>query len=403
MSQFLRLIKKTAKVIVSRYRISVSYLIFYIRKFEALRNLLRIPRNEAVESGTIEDSSILEKIEIETINSVTISPIENLGRKKAPIFSEFKDYSMKPISLNKISKGIVWGAYGGAVFDQTFRIINDLSPDKWANLHSVHTRIRLPKKKYLRGTSFLLADGEAYDNYHHWMFDVLPKLQLAKLCGVNLEDIDHFLIYAKRLPFQMETLGYLGVPKDRIVNISESTCLLTDELIVIDPMRTFRKVPPCSVGILRNYFLQSSNHIEEPFRKIFLSRNDASFRRVTNEKALLPILSENNFEIISFAGLSVKEQIRIVQQSKIVVGPTGSTMSNITFANPGCKLLELFSPAFVDPFTLSITSQVAVDHFYLVGEDESHLNEPDDSDFKRDIEIDPSQFLAAIRYLCKLK
>jgi zinc transport system permease protein len=35
--------------------------------------------------------------------------------------------------------------------------------------------------------------------YFHWLFDILPRINLLELAGINYEDIDYWLSYAFNL------------------------------------------------------------------------------------------------------------------------------------------------------------------------------------------------------------
>ena len=67
-------------------------------------------------------------------------------------------------------------------------------------------------KKKLRGNVFsLLTGGGGNANYWHWLFDVLPRLNILQTKR-NLDEIDFFLFPDIKENYQFETLDILNIP-----------------------------------------------------------------------------------------------------------------------------------------------------------------------------------------------
>ena len=60
-----------------------------------------------------------------------------------------------------------------------------------------------------------------------------------------------------------------------------------------------------------------------------------------NENALSSLLSDLEFEMIDMAAKSLKEQIALMSEARVVISPTGAALTNIVFAHPAARLLIL--------------------------------------------------------------
>jgi capsular polysaccharide biosynthesis protein len=78
--------------------------------------------------------------------------------------------------------------------------------------------------------------------------------------------------------------------------------------------------------------------------KIYISRTDASLRRLANEQELCGYLRGLGFEIIVMSEHSWEEQIAIVSRARVVVGPHGMGLTHLAFNNGRPKVIEIFNP-----------------------------------------------------------
>ena len=62
----------------------------------------------------------------------------------------------------------------------------------------------------------MLTGGGGNNNYWHWLFDVLPRLEI---CGKTnkLDKIDYFIVPSLEKKFQKETLNRLNINNKKIL------------------------------------------------------------------------------------------------------------------------------------------------------------------------------------------
>lgn len=232
---------------------------------------------------------------------------------------------------------------------------------------------------------------EAASLYYHWLFQLLPRYELIRRAGVDLESIDHYFVNSRRSRFQRETLALLGVDPSKIIDGDEVRHLRARELVVPSvPLGTgcFR---PWMTEFLRNTFIPNSG-IERPSgRRLYISRGDAAYRRTLNEQEVIKFLHHRGFEVFQMEGLSVQEQAAVMASCEVVVAPHGGGMSNIVFCSPGTKIIEIFSPELVATYFWKLSNELNLDYYYLLGKGPPATLSPDypqSWDARSDIEVD---------------
>jgi len=63
----------------------------------------------------------------------------------------------------------------------------------------------------------LLTGGGGNNNYWHWLYDVLPRLELCKKVK-KLDEIDFFLFPNLENKFQKESLEILNIPSHKLLS-----------------------------------------------------------------------------------------------------------------------------------------------------------------------------------------
>ncbi|MAF47337.1 MAG: glycosyltransferase 61 family protein [Rhodospirillales bacterium] len=178
-------------------------------------------------------------------------------------------------------------------------------------------------------------------NYYHWMLDYLPRLALAgDLAG---GDAVKFLVNAERARFQDECFDLLGIDADRLVGAPDAAQIVCDELFVAPiPIRDMH-LDAAALGWLRDGFAAKAlgGAGSSDKRRLYVSRKDASLRRVANEAEVLEALKPFGFEVIVGGELTVAEQIRLFSAAEAVVAPNGAAFANLVFAPSGALVVEL--------------------------------------------------------------
>lgn len=199
--------------------------------------------------------------------------------------------------------------------------------------------------------------------FYHWVFEVLPRLHLVEKAGYSTEKV----FVEAHFAFQKQSLELLGIGQEQIINASEYEAVKAPKLIVPAISET-PTVWACQY--LRKTFLPKVSKL--PRFRLYVSRNDASRRRVINEEPLLKLLKKFDFQKVELSHLSFKEQIELFQAADAVVGPHGAGFSHLAFCDPGTPVLEFFSPAYVNCCYWHVCDRLGLPYHYLFGEGERY-------------------------------
>ena len=214
-------------------------------------------------------------------------------------------------------------------------------------------------------------------NYYHWIFDDLPRLKLLE--GV-IDEIDYLIVPHDLKRFHLETLNLLGFPEGRLLKIKDGMHLQCERLFVPSFGSTWNMSWTCE--FLRDSFLPDD--LAEPHRLIYISRKDAPYRKIINEEEVEDYLREIGFEIVQMSELPFLEQVKICAEAKIVVGPHGAGLSNIIFCRDA-KVLEIFSPSYVNECYWSLINIDGAEYYYLIGENTPEILPFSQRNFKVDM------------------
>lgn len=217
------------------------------------------------------------------------------------------------------------------VYDKHLRYIQlDKSHD---DLSSKHVRRPIPFfcRKIYKPLLFL---GSRYtDNHYHFVFEQLPLIQYA-INRIKFSK-DHVLMttYGQG-QWQSEYLTRLGLAPEQIIETSFGTTWFRSAQIVPNlPMaeRSAPYEPESYKSIVAAMLPERKNHVKDT--DLFISRNDAARRRVTNEDQLFetarryfPLLKR-----IYLSKLSLSEQLNLFDSCRVLIGPVGQAFRNVLF------------------------------------------------------------------------
>ena len=216
--------------------------------------------------------------------------------------------------------------------------------------------------------------------YFHWLGEVFSACYLLSLAGIDLDEVDYFLVNAPFPKYQLEMLQILGISPDKILDSDTYPYIQAEELIIPYYGNVDGWFPKLAVDFLRNLFLSqetiktsSSGSIssENLPKKVYLSRDQVSYRKVINELEVRDFLATIGFVTIIPESLSMMEQVSLFSQVEVIISPHGAGLTNAMFCAAGTKIIELFNPDYVYGCFWAIASQVDLDYYYLISQEAS--------------------------------
>jgi capsular polysaccharide biosynthesis protein len=79
----------------------------------------------------------------------------------------------------------------------------------------------------------------------------------------------------------------------------------------------------------------------KPHRKVYISRAKAPSRKISNEAELLPYLQNAGFEVVYAEELSFAEQVKLFNETSVLLAIHGGGMANVVFMQPFTTVLEI--------------------------------------------------------------
>jgi len=202
----------------------------------------------------------------------------------------------------------------------------------------------------------LLTGGGGNDNYWHWLFDVLPRIDICENT-IELDKIDFFLLPDNKRKFQIETLEILGIPQRKQISSVNFRHIISKELYVTshpvvltnDATDGIQNMPLWISEWLKKKFIKKNINEKVNFsKKIYIDRGDSisnvkDLRSITNEEEIKQFLLQNGFKIIKLGDLHFKDQVLTFNNADIIVGLHGAGFANLAFCKPDAKIIELRS------------------------------------------------------------
>lgn len=258
------------------------------------------------------------------------------------------------------------------------------------NKHPIWKKWKLRPYTYFKSVVAVVASFGGDHNYYHWMFDTLPRIGILMSSNINLGSIDYFFVNECRYSFHKETLNTLGIASSKLIECTKITHLKAETLIVPSLSGDNGHMPKWVCDFLRNSFLKTVNEFI-PQRRIYISRNDTAFRRIINESEVIDFLSKYGFESIQLASMTISQQVELFASASVIVAPHGAGLVNAVFCSPRTKIIELFSPHYTNVCFWSLSNNVDLDYYYLLGYNSQKDKNTELPEYQRNFYIDISK------------
>ena len=192
-------------------------------------------------------------------------------------------------------------------------------------------------------------------NYGHFILDCLPSLVILDERGL----LDRFPPIAPRLKTWQRDLIRLtiGAPvrelRDDFVRVGTAVHATSMDYFLHGPGELLERT--------RARILSRSPPPKRSGRRLYFSRRGHSMRVMINETALEAALRMRGFEIVRPERLSAAEQIAMMQEAQVVVGPSGAAMANALFARSGARIVEIQPENFASQWVWAVARRAGAE------------------------------------------
>ncbi|MGB3514021.1 MAG: tetratricopeptide repeat protein [Microcoleaceae cyanobacterium] len=331
---------------------------------DILNKFCQLTEDRKVTSNSI---NTIHRINIHPPSQINLLASQNIERKLHPSL-KMNQVKSGEAFIATVPEARAWGdGLNTAVITADNKLIIDISSGAAELIISSE---KLSPVYQIDGTVAFLSVRWGGGGYYHWMFDVLARISLLYKSNIDISSIDKFIFNKIQTKFQRETIKTLGISQDKIIESIHYPHIHAQKLIVpsIPYQEGFRNTKwACNFfkeKFLPNNFLKSS--LAE---KIYISRKQASKRRVVNEAEVVSLLEKFGFQIIILELMSVAEQALCFANAKVVVAPHGAGLTNLVFSSSGTKVIEFFDSEYVVKCYWLISNVCGLEHYHLIGDE----------------------------------
>ncbi|WP_455185419.1 glycosyltransferase 61 family protein [Azospirillum palustre] len=212
-------------------------------------------------------------------------------------------------------------------------------------------------------------------NYYHWMVDYLPGLGLLEKNGI-LRNVP-VIFNSDLTSFQKQSLEHIGFDFSRYLDPVQGNVFHCSQLwatVRVPGRRAIMGMPDWwqsevdieTLSWLRETFLGTSDDSRpKGERKLYLSRGNASLRRLLNDGDVVELMMAAGYEIVHPEQLSVAEQVSLFAEASHVVGVHGAAFTNIAFMSPGSKIFEIVGEFKPPEFYKKIAGILGLSHDFI--------------------------------------
>ena len=228
---------------------------------------------------------------------------------------------------------------GKEIFVKSLNKYSDSKKKKLMNRINFFLDNYIKKKRIVLNTDGILLTDQKAKNYFHWMTEVVPSLCLIEnflknrmvLIPFDFQNCD----FIKHSLFLFKNLKIRYVRKNEIIyckklyvpsHVSLGGGNYND--VIIQKTRKFIR------AAFKNY------NFKKRIKKIYISREEAAYRKILNEKDVINLLDEYGFETLYFEKIPWKEQIGIAMNCKYLFSPHGAGLTNMIFMRTNSLVYE---------------------------------------------------------------
>lgn len=203
----------------------------------------------------------------------------------------------------------------------------------------------------MNGDALLLWGSE---NFGHWVFTYLHRLCTA-------EGLNYPIAIRNTVPSRFyDWLPLLGFGNS-IARVPDNTLFAS---LHVPPVQHYRSADnqthasEKAVYWFRGKLLPHAVKTLTPVRRIYVSRGDASWRRIVNETALIDALSDEGFMPILPEYASVVSQITLFSQAEIIIAPIGASSCLTMLAPTTARIIEIAPPGISGDFASKLWAEM---------------------------------------------
>ncbi len=311
---------------------------------------------------------------IDIDSDILLDTIYSFYKKETPKqhknFSVFGDKSsssfklntkIKPSALPEINlkeyKNRIYIVSPGIVVDCNNSIYNSLRQfsyeavnSGWLNKRGLQRVIELKRDmdtKRLYG-DYILLSRVGDHIYGHWLLDILPKVFLTES---KFKGKFKYIVSSSIPKYALNWLKLFGVEKERLfLWYRGGVSLELDNIYFVSNLRYNNEISSKLIDFANYIKNKVELRTDKIYEKIFISRKKLNstknnIRVLDNIDNIEAIVKKYGYKVVYPESMSLKEQINMFANSKIIIGEDGSALHNSIFASKGITVVNIRNSA----------------------------------------------------------
>jgi len=196
-------------------------------------------------------------------------------------------------------------------------------------------------------------------NYFHFIIDILPKLEAITHYQTETGEFPVILIPANPPRFVLDIFDYLDV---HYITVDGPANIRVERLVIPSSHRQNGFPHPGAIEYLRDLV----GVYGDPKEKIYVSRELARSRRVSNETKVMEALTKMGFYKVCAESFPWRRQLDMFSNANVIAGPHGAGLVNMVFGNNPI-VLELVTPEYTNPCCWLIGEAMGIKYGCVLG------------------------------------
>ncbi|MFC4541758.1 glycosyltransferase family 61 protein [Halosolutus amylolyticus] len=209
--------------------------------------------------------------------------------------------------------------------------------------------------------------------YYHWTVETLTRLEGVEAYRERTGETPKLIVGPNPTPFQRESLELLGYEDADLIEWDRHHGRV-DELVVPSVRRELNRadISPVAHQWLHDRMCEAAaaegfeTDDDDP-ELVYISREDADYRRVVNEDEVLDVLEPYGFEKYVLSDRSMAEDVALFSRADVIVAPHGAGLTNVLYASDA-SVIELFRSDYVQPVYFVLAKQRGLRYRYQLCE-----------------------------------
>jgi len=220
-------------------------------------------------------------------------------------------------------------------------------------------------------------------NFSHFLYDAVPRIIYAiEYLGIGRPI---FLMGGIESDYHRIILNWISrkysIPQTSFVfsknrenwNIKNKVIFFSDQRAAIS--HPLHMAHPQTVRLVRDIFDPKILEGEDSLpQKLYISRSDASMRRIKNENQIMEVLARKGFSPIILSKFSAVDQIRMMANAREVIAPHGMGLTNFLFSRRPASVLELFHPTVGSDAYAFVCFALGISYNFIMGHKTSEVD-----------------------------